>query len=187
MPHHGSMAADAPYRICIVCSGNICRSPMAEVVLRELVQRAGLADVVEVDSAGTGDWHIGEQADSRALAALTAGGYDGSLHRARQFDPHWFARRDLLLALDRGHLRALRSWAPHERDRRKVRLLRSFDPALDGSDEADLDLADPYDHGEEVFTRTLREVEAACAGVLEHVRAELARSAAGPGTAPQQV
>jgi protein-tyrosine phosphatase len=130
---------------------------------------------VEVDSAGTGDWHIGEQADHRALAALTDGGYDGSAHRARQFDPHWFAVRDLVVALDRGHVRALRSWAPNERDRAKVRLLRSFDPALAGRVDADLDLTDPYEHGADVFAETLRQVEGACAGLLQYVREALDR------------
>ena len=80
-----------PYRVCFVCTGNICRSPMAEVVFRALVERAGLADRIEVDSAGTGDWHVGAGADDRALLALTAGGYDGAAHRARRFDPRWFA------------------------------------------------------------------------------------------------
>ncbi len=174
------MAPD-PYRVCIVCSGNICRSPMAEVVLRELVAREGLSEAIEVDSAGTGDWHIGEQADHRALAALTQGGYDGSAHRARQFDPHWFAVRDLVVALDRGHLRALRSWAPNERDRAKVRLLRSFDPELADRPDVDLDLDDPYDHGAEVFAETLRHVESACHGLLQHIRRELDARAGGAG------
>ena len=72
--------------MCFVCSGNICRSPMAEVVLRELARRAGAQDAVEVDSAGTGDWHVGHEADRRALRVLAEAGYDGSTHRARQFD-----------------------------------------------------------------------------------------------------
>ena len=97
----------SPYRICFVCSGNICRSPMAEVVMADLVAAAGLADVVVVDSAGTGDWHIGERADRRAVAALAARGYDGATHRAKQFDPHWFRQRDLVIGLDRGHERTL--------------------------------------------------------------------------------
>ena len=84
---------------------------------------------------------------------LTGSGYDGDAHRARQFDPQWFEERDLVIALDRGHARALRSWAPEDA-RDKVRLLRSFDPDASG-DEADLDVADPYYDGPEEFRAVL--------------------------------
>jgi protein-tyrosine phosphatase len=164
----------APYRICFVCSGNICRSPIAEVVLRALAEREGLGAAVVVDSAGTGDWHVGERADLRALNVLSGAGYDGGPHRARQFEPRWFADRDLIIALDRGHARALRSWAPDDEARAKVRLLRSFDPAVAGG--ADLDVADPYYDGPDEFGAVLLQVEAACEGLLEHVRQELAGS-----------
>src|ERR1700753_2873350 len=88
----------SPYRVCCVCLGNICRSPMAEVILRAQVERAGLGDRVAVDSAGTGDWHIGAAMDSRARDERPRHGYDGAAHRARQWDPAWFAQRDLILA-----------------------------------------------------------------------------------------
>jgi protein-tyrosine phosphatase len=162
----------APYRICFVCSGNICRSPIAEVVLRALAEREGLAGALVVDSAGTGDWHVGERADLRAIKVLSGAGYDGAEHRARQFDPRWFAERDLVIALDRGHERALRALAPDAAARDKVRLLRSFDPA--GGAERELDVADPYYDGPEEFGEVLLQVEAACEGLLDHVRAELA-------------
>src|SRR3954454_21966139 len=87
------------YRVCFVCSGNICRSPIAEVVMRRLVEDEGLAGVVEVDSAGTGAWHEGDGADPRAVAVLDGSGYDGSAHRARAFEADWFADIDLVLAL----------------------------------------------------------------------------------------
>ncbi|MCY7404203.1 MAG: hypothetical protein LH475_06215, partial [Cryobacterium sp.] len=80
-----------PFRIIFVCTGNICRSPMAEVVLRDLVTKLGLGRLIATSSAGTGDWHVGEQADGRTITALAKRGYDGSHHRARQFDPLWFA------------------------------------------------------------------------------------------------
>jgi protein-tyrosine phosphatase len=96
------------YRVCLVCLGNICRSPMAEVVLRSALDKAGLADTVTVDSAGTGDWHIGQGMNRGALAALARRGYDGSAHRARQFTPSWFGSRDLVLAMDSGNLADLR-------------------------------------------------------------------------------
>jgi protein-tyrosine phosphatase len=98
-----------PYRVCLVCLGNICRSPMAEVVLRSALDEAGLADWVVLDSAGTGDWHIGQGMNRSALAALARRGYDGSAHRARQFKPSWFGSRDLVLAMDSSNLAELRA------------------------------------------------------------------------------
>ena len=85
---------------------------MAEMVLRDELDRAGLAGLVEVDSAGTGDWHVGEPMDRRARAELDRRGYDGSAHRARQFQPSWFGQRDLVLAMDRSNLADLRDMAP---------------------------------------------------------------------------
>ena len=99
------------YRICLVCLGNICRSPMAEVVLTSELAAAGLRDSVTVDSAGTGDWHLGHQMDAHAAAELSRRGYDGSAHRARQVRPSWLADRDLILAMDRRNLADLRRLA----------------------------------------------------------------------------
>ena len=102
----------APYRVCLVCLGNICRSPMAETVLRAKLAAAGLAretaPAVVVDSAGTGDWHVGDAMDPAARAALASRGHDGSAHRARQFQPSWLPRRDLILAMDARNLAYLR-------------------------------------------------------------------------------
>ena len=163
-------SSERPYRVTFVCSGNICRSPMAAVVLDHRAAAAGLGDVVAVDSAGTGDWHIGERADQRAVAALAAAGYDGSRHRARQFDPSDFATVDLVVALDRGHERTLRAWAPDAPARDTVRLLRSFDP-----DATDLEVADPYYGAAEGFALVLAQVEAAVPGLLAHVRRAMSR------------
>jgi len=182
------MTAVAAFRVCFVCSGNICRSPMGEVVLRRIAEDAGLGDLVIVDSAGTGDWHIGERADRRTVAALSARGYDGATHRAKQFEPRWFAQRDLVVALDRGHERTLRSWAPTDVDRAKVRLLRSFEPgrgdaagpgggAASRAAAADLDIPDPYYSGPQSFDDVLAQVEYACTGLLDHVRRQLAAAA----------
>lgn len=174
------MSPDGRYRVCFVCSGNICRSPMAEVVMRALVAQRGLGDVVLVDSAGTGDWHIGERADRRALASLAGGGYDGSAHRARQFDPQWFDERDLVIALDHGHLRTLQAWAPSADDRAKVRLLRSFDPAVtEGASGAALDVPDPYYDGARAFDEVLAVVTASCAGLLDRIEQALAAPEVG--------
>ena len=167
-----------PYRLCFVCTGNICRSPMAEIVFRALAERAGLGELIAVDSAGTGDWHIGDGADERTIRALADVGYDGAAHRARRFDPGWFAERDLVVALDRTHLRELRALARASGGDTEVRLLRSFDPALAGRPDADLDVADPYFDDPDVFTRVLQQVERACEGLLQVVQTELTARAA---------
>src|SRR5213078_5399516 len=120
----------APYRVCLVCLGNICRSPMAEVVLREEVARAGLAGAVTVESAGTGDWHVGERMYGPARGELARHGYDGSAHRARQIEPSWLAACDLVVEMDRHNLAALRAMAPDPETAGRIRLMRSFDPAL---------------------------------------------------------
>ncbi|WP_327316330.1 low molecular weight protein-tyrosine-phosphatase [Streptomyces sp. NBC_01235] len=153
------------YRVCFVCTGNICRSPMAESVFRAHVADAGLDGLVEVDSAGTGDWHEGENADPRTLSVLEQRGYALD-HTARRFEPSWFARLDLVIALDSGHLKALRLLAPTEEDAAKVRLLRSF--ASSAPD--DLDVPDPYYGGRDGFEECLEMVEEASAGLLIAVR-----------------
>ena len=108
------------FRICFVCTGNICRSPMAEAVFRRLIAAQRLDRRLAVSSAATGDWHVGERADARTIAALGTLGYDATRHRARQFDPAWFADLDLVVAFDRGQERILREWA-HERARSRAR------------------------------------------------------------------
>lgn len=163
----------SPYTVCFVCSGNICRSPMGEVVLRHRLDEAGLSDQVVVDSAGTGDWHVGSGADPRTVAALQASGYDGSAHRAQQFEPEWFAERDLVLVADRRHLRAVRGMGPAGVEPEHVRLLRSFDP--DAVEAGTLEVDDPYYGDDAGFDRCLREVEAACDGVVEFIEQELDR------------
>ncbi|MEU9994659.1 low molecular weight protein-tyrosine-phosphatase [Streptomyces sp. NPDC050848] len=152
------------YRVCFVCTGNICRSPMAESVFRARVEEAGLADTVEVDSAGTGGWHEGDAADPRTVAVLEDHGYTSG-HSARQFRASWFPALDLVVALDEGHLRALRRLAPTPEDAAKVRLLRSYDPAAE-----DLDVPDPYYGGTDGFEECLEMVEAASEGLLAAVR-----------------
>ena len=165
---------ESAYRICFVCTGNICRSPAAEVVVRALAERAALRGL-QVDSAGTGAWHVGDPTDPRALRALSAAGYDGRAHRARRFDPEWFGERELVVALDRGHARVLRSWAPDDDARSRIRLLRSFDPAVRVNETHPLiDVPDPYYDGDAAFTAMVEQIEAAGTGLLEHVRSGLA-------------
>ncbi|MGW5848098.1 low molecular weight protein-tyrosine-phosphatase [Streptomyces sp. NPDC055254] len=154
------------YRVCFVCTGNICRSPMAESVFRAHVSRAGLAGLVEVDSAGTGGWHEGDGADPRTVTVLEAAGYEQD-HRARQFRSSWFALLDLVVALDAEHLRDLRDLAPTPQDAAKVRLLRSYDPAAPA---AETDVPDPYYGSLDGFEECLELVEAASPGLLAAVR-----------------
>jgi protein-tyrosine phosphatase len=160
----------APYRVCFVCTGNICRSPMAESVFRHRVDAAGLRGFVEVDSAGTQGWHEGDAADSRAIAALRSRGYDCA-HAARRFERSWFASRDLVIALDAGHLSLLRRLAPDAEAAQRVRLLRSFAP---GGGTGDLEVPDPYYGSAADFEHCLNLVEAACEGLLDHVTEALA-------------
>ncbi|SDK81116.1 low molecular weight protein-tyrosine-phosphatase [Streptomyces indicus] len=162
------MAGTTRFRVCFVCTGNICRSPMAEHVFRAFVAEAGLDGTVEVDSAGTGGWHEGDGADPRTVAVLEENGY-GSEHTARQFRADWFGRLDLVIALDETHLRALRRLAPTPADAEKVRLLRSYDPDAQG----DLDVPDPYYGGRDGFDECLTLVEAACPGLLTAVQGAL--------------
>ncbi len=157
------------YRVCFVCSGNICRSPIAEKVLAHRLASTELAERVVVDSAGTGGWHVGEPADPRTQALLMSHGYP-STHTARQWHPEWFGQRDLIVAMDTGHLRTLRRMAPDERARRALVLLREFDP----DDDADADVPDPYYGGPEGFEEVLAIVEAAMDGLLERIREDLA-------------
>jgi protein-tyrosine phosphatase len=158
------------YRVCFVCSGNICRSPTAEVVLRDRLASAGLADSVLVDSAGIGDWHVGGDADDRAVAALRRRGYRVRRHRARQVRPADLAECDLLIALDRAHARALHQIAGTAAEAAKVRLLRSFDPAAGDA----LDVPDPYYAGPAAFDHVLDLIEAACRGLLGEIQAAVA-------------
>ena len=154
-------------RLLFVCMGNICRSPTAEGVMRGLLRERGLEDVVEVDSAGTGDWHVGDPPDRRATAAAHARGIvlEGAARQVAHAD---FDDFDLILAADRRNLRDLRALLPPEA-RAKVHLLREFDPASEGA--PDLDVPDPYYGGDDGFERVLDLVEAACRGLLDDLQA----------------
>jgi protein-tyrosine phosphatase len=164
------MTAVAPFRVVFVCTGNICRSPMAEVVFRRLAELTGLGDRIVATSAGTGDWHVGEPADPRTLDALARCGYDGAPHRARQFSVTDFDACDLVVALDRTHDRALREWAPTEPDAAKVALLMSFQaPRSAHVGEATLDVPDPYYSGPEMFDEVLGMIESACRSLLRQL------------------
>jgi protein-tyrosine phosphatase len=155
-----------PYRICMVCLGNICRSPTAEVVLRDELGKAGLDGKVTVDSAGTGDWHLGEAMHPGARAELARRGLDGSGHRARQIDRSWLRRYDLLLAMDRRNLAVLLRMAAGQPELDgRILMFRSFDPqAAD-----DVDVPDPYDGGPDEFAEVFDLVSAAARGLASQL------------------
>jgi low molecular weight protein-tyrosine phosphatase len=148
-----------PYRVLFVCLGNICRSPTAEAVFRHLVEQEGLSDRIEIDSAGTGDWHIGSAPDERARDAADRRGIRlaGS---ARQVTLQDFEDYDLLLAMDANNLRDLRELAPPGTEH-KVRLF------------ADVDVPDPYYGGDSGFDDVLDIVEKASRRLLDELLDEL--------------
>jgi protein-tyrosine phosphatase len=152
-------------RILFVCMGNICRSPTAEGVLRHLVRERGLEEEFEIESAGTGGWHVGDPPDSRSTAAARKRGIkvDGA---ARQVHAGDFEDFDLLLAMDRDNLEELRALMPSGSEH-KVRMLRGFDAASAGG--PDLDVPDPYYGGPNGFEDVLDQVEAACRGLLDEI------------------
>jgi protein-tyrosine phosphatase len=161
----------APYRVCLVCLGNICRSPMAETVLRAALAAAGLDGAVVVDSAGTGDWHVGDAMDPGARSALASRGHDGSAHRARQFEPSWLSRYDLILAMDTRNLVDLRRMARGE-DRDRIRLFG----AAGGLGETS-DIPDPWGGGPDEFGHVL-DLLGAAAPVIAARLARLLETAA---------
>ena len=178
---------DGTYRVALVCLGNICRSPMAQVVLESSLAEAGLDDRVEVVSAGTSDWHVGKPMDRRAAATLTAAGYDASRHRAQQFGPPWLDEHDVILAMDSENLADLRAVAEGPVDRPgdgdgdggvdgggaadRIMLFRAFDPRA----EADLDVPDPYYGGDDGFEHVLGIVTRTSRSLVDQLRAVVER------------
>jgi protein-tyrosine phosphatase len=167
-------------RVITVCTGNICRSPMAQAVIQAAVRGTELASLpVVVESAGTHGYHVGEDADPRARAVLADAGYPLH-HRARKFDPKWLREADLILAMDRGHMAALRELADRSgAPTRNLALMRTFDPDAD-----DLDVPDPYYDSLGAFRHVLAMLERATPGVITELRRLAAggiRSGAGVG------
>lgn len=150
----------------MVCTGNICRSPTAEVVLRHKVEQAGLAGRVHIASAGTHDYHVGSPADERSTHHARLRGYDLAAHRARQVSRRDFERFDLILAMDHGHFELLEDDCPPQHRGKLRRLMEFAPPGL--ADE----VADPYYGGTQGFETVLDHIEAACDGLLAHLRRE---------------
>jgi len=153
--------------VLIVCTGNICRSPTAEGVLRAAVERRGLAERIRVESAGTHDYHVGEAPDPRSMKHAKRRGYDLSALRASQVKPWDFERFDYILAMDSGHLRILRSLAP-AKARAKLGLF--LEPSARWKDE---DVPDPYYGGPEGFEQVLDMVEEAAERWVDRIEEEM--------------
>jgi len=160
-------------RILFVCLGNICRSPTAEGVMRHKLRAAGLADDVDIESAGTGGWHVGHPPDERATAAaaqreITLSG------AAQRFEAIHFDDFDLILAMDRQNLEDMRSLAPHADAEGKLGLLREYDESA--VEAGELDVPDPYYGGDDGFEHVLDLIDRACDGLLVEIRERAARA-----------
>ncbi len=165
MPHVKTAdSTSKPIRVLFVCTGNICRSPTAEGVFRRLVAEAGLEGVIEVDSAGTHDYHVGEAPDSRTIAAARARGVALDHLRGRQATTADFRTFDLVVAMDRGHRRILYGMRPTDA-RGELALFLDFAP-----DVPMADVPDPYFGGPEGFEQVLDMIESGARGLLDHIR-----------------
>lgn len=169
----------SPYRIIAVCTGNICRSPMAELMLTEAFDAAGLAGDVVVDSAGTTAYEAGRPIDPRAARKLTAHNLASGHHTAREWRAEWFTERQLILALDVDHYGWLRASAPDTEALAKIRMLRSFDPALESKDPLEQGIEDPWYGGHADFDAVWDQVQASVPGIVEYVRSAIAAASAG--------
>ncbi|WP_307837172.1 low molecular weight protein-tyrosine-phosphatase [Aeromicrobium sp. YIM 150415] len=158
------------YRIAVVCLGNICRSPMAHVVLEKKLEEAGVDDV-EIVSSGTGGWHTGDPMDPRAADRLTQAGYDASRHVARKFTTDWYAENDLLLAMDESNYADMAELAPTVADTERLRMFRSFDPQ---ATEQDIEVPDPWFGGEEGFVEVLAMIERTSDALVAEIPALIA-------------
>ena len=167
-------------RVCFVCLGNICRSPTAEGVFRRLVRDAKLEAEFEIDSAGTAAYQVGDLADSRARAAAHRRGYELA-GNGRQFQVRDFDAFDYVLAADEDNVRALKKMAPSETARRKIHLLREYDPTA----PAGAEVPDPYYGGPAGFDNVIDICERACTGLLNHIRSESIGAPGPGGVAPQ--
>jgi protein-tyrosine phosphatase len=152
-------------RVLFVCTGNICRSPLAEAIFASYAREQGLGERFAIDSAGLDGWHAGEGADPRTCRIGAAHGIDVP-SIARQFEAPDFERFDLILAMDRGHLKALRARAPRGHAQ-KVQLMRDYDrPENHGAD-----VPDPYYGGPEGFESMFQMLAVCCRNLLESLSA----------------
>ena len=163
-----------PFRILCVCMGNICRSPTAEVVLRQKLKDGGLGDKVEVDSAATHGYHIGERTDSRSQRFALERGYDLSQHRARKIGWQDFEYFDLILAMDKSNLYNLQRSAT-EAQQGKIKLLMDYAMHFE-----EAEIPDPYTTLGERFEHVLEMIEDASVGLVDALKEELANKRVKP-------
>ena len=154
--------ASTPIKILFVCLGNICRSPLAEGVFRQLVEEKGLSEYFEIDSAGTGAWHVGEPPDGRMQETASERGLDIAMQRARQFAAKDFSGYDHILVMDKGNLRDVLALDAEDAYGNKVRLFREFDP-----EPGTFQVPDPYYGGDRGFTNVYEIVERTGRKLLE--------------------
>lgn len=156
--------------VALVCLGNICRSPMADVILQQRVLDAGLGDQIQVVSAGTANWHSGKPMDPRSAETLARAGYDPTRHRAQHFTADWYAEHDLLLAMDESNYADMTALAPTVAEQSIVQMYRDFDPLATPTDN---EVPDPYYGGSQGFDLVLQMVERTSDKLLEHLRSRL--------------
>jgi protein-tyrosine phosphatase len=169
----------SPYRVIAVCTGNICRSPMAELMLNAAFAEAGLGDLVIVDSAGTTAYEAGRPIDPRAARKLTTHNLLSDRHIAREWCSEWYTERHLILALDVDHYGWLRASAPDSQALSRIRMLRSFDPALADGDPLEQGIEDPWYGGHADFEAVWDQVQAAVPGIVRYVQDAIAKDSVG--------
>ena len=152
--------------ITVVCAGNICRSPIGEVVLKQKLSEVGLD--IEVNSAGTGNWHEGENANAKSIKVLTEKGYVIN-HTAKQFKTNWFVEKDLILVMDQQNERDLLNIAPVEY-KNKIKYFREFDKSIDSKDKKDFIVPDPYYEPLESFYEVLEMLEKASIDLVKEIK-----------------
>ena len=157
------MKSDIETKVLFVCLGNICRSPTAHGVFAAMVEERGLSSVIEVDSCGTGGWHVGSPPDRRAVAEAAVRGYDLSPLRARQFSPVDFQRFDFILAMDHSNLADLQALRPRQ-FAGHLGLFLDFAPR-----RKEREVPDPYYGGDDGFAHVLDLVEEASVGLLQEI------------------
>ena len=155
---------ESKVRVLFCCMGNICRSPTAEAVFRHYVEQQGLAGLIQIDSAGTHDYHIGEAPDARTQLAARKRGYDMSQLRGRQVESADFKRFDYVLAMDEANLAILEHLRPSDAESHLGLFLHFAER------HTEREVPDPYFGGADGFERVLDMVEDAAAGLLRHIR-----------------
>lgn len=159
------------YKIMTVCTGNICRSPTGEFLLKDAAKKAGLD--VEVTSSGISDEEHGNPIDRRAAKVLNELNINTSAHRAQQFTVSQLDAQDLILAMDLNHYRALMRMASTDEQRKKIHLMREFDPEVADQEHDSLGIYDPWYGGQEDFYTTFDMIKNAVPGVIDHVKKEI--------------